>query len=209
MDRADLLDPATARALEASLEKFERATGHQIVVHTTPSLEGLDIVSYSFEIAQAWKLGQTGRDDGVLLTIAPSERQMRIEVGYGLEGAIPDALASRIVRDTIAPAFRQGRTAEGITAGVDELMRLASGEAGPPASVQPRERGSALLSLLFLGLFLVPYLLSAFGPRDRSGRRQRIHRGFGFPGSGGFGGGGGGFSGGGGRFGGGGASGSW
>ena len=128
IDRAEVLSAQTRGRLEQSLASFERATSHQIVVHTTPSLEGLAIEDYSLEIAEAWKAGHEGLDNGVILTIAPSERKVRIEVGYGLEGTIPDAIASRIIREAIVPAIRRGDFEGGILAGVALLQSAASGE---------------------------------------------------------------------------------
>ena len=83
-------------------------TGHQIVVHVTPSLEGMPIEDYSMQVAEAWRIGQKGLDNGVILTVAPNERELRIEVGYGLEGVLPDAITARIIREQITPAFREG-----------------------------------------------------------------------------------------------------
>jgi uncharacterized protein len=218
MDRAQLLSPEQQGVLAERLARYQQETGHQIVVHTTPSLEGLDIESYAIAVAEAWKVGRAELDDGVILTIAPSERRARIDVGYGLEGVIPDALASRIIRDTLIPAFQQGRMAEGIDATVQSLMLLASGERLPPPPRSRKTLAYPLLLMLFLGLYV---LAQALGSGSRGRRRDRPwylppssgagRSGGGFR-RGGFGGGfggGGGFSGGGGRFGGGGASGSW
>ncbi len=220
MDRADLLPPDRERMLEGRLARFEQEKGTQVVVHTTPSLEGLDVETYSIRVAEAWRIGRKKLDDGVILTIAPNERKVRIEVGYGLEGAIPDALASRIIQEEILPSFRTGRFADGIERGVDSILRLAAGEQLPaPARRQPRtDRGSdPLFLLVYGGLFLFMLMMRGLG----LGRGRRRYRGYGYGSRGGFGGfgggfggggfsrGGGGFSGGGGRFGGGGASGSW
>ena len=216
MDRASLLRPDTQRALEQELAAFEAKTGHQIVVHVTPSLEGLPIEDYSMQIAEAWRIGQKGLDNGVILTIAPNERELRIEVGYGLEGVLPDAIAARI-RDQILTSFREGRFDEGVVAGVGALMSVTQGEA-LPLPKRPPEAQSWIPSLIFL--LLVFFLLSRGGPfwwallgAAQSSRRWGTgygRGGFGgssWGGGGGFGGGG--FSGGGGGFGGGGASGRW
>jgi uncharacterized protein len=214
VDRADVLSPATQQQLESRLAAYERETSHQIVVHTTPSLEGLTIEQYSIRVAEAWKAGHKGLDNGLILTVAPDERKVRIEVGYGLEGVVPDAVASRIIRETILPAFRRGDLEAGILAGVDRLERAAAGEAIPaerrPARRRPVSGGGAsvwlwiliLLAFGLRGLFFAPFL---GGMGRRAGYMGPRHRG-GF--GGGFGGGGG-FSGGGGGFGGGGASGGW
>jgi uncharacterized protein len=202
MDRAQVLSPPAAERLERALERFERSAGHQIVVHTTPSLEGLPIEDYSIRVAERWKAGHAGLDNGVILTVAPGERAVRIEVGYGLEGAIPDLVASRIIREGILPEFRRGDLEAGVLVGVDQIVAAARGEvvATPRAQRRKTPGGSGtglghLLWLLILVLFLGPrglFLLPFLGGMGR-------HRG-------GFGGG---FGGGGGGFGGGGASGSW
>jgi uncharacterized protein len=218
MDRAELLPPDREQLLEGRLGRFEQEKGTQVVVHTTPSLEGLDIETYSMRVAEAWKIGRGRIDDGVILTVAPNERQVRIEVGYGLEGAIPDALTSRIIQEQILPSFRSGRFAEGIERGVDSILRLAAGEQLPAPRRSP---GRDNVSWFYIGLFLLAFLvLPFFRSRMPYGGYRRRHGYGGFGGGfggGGFGGGGfgrggggfGGFGGGGGRFGGGGASGSW
>jgi uncharacterized protein len=217
MDRASLLRPDTRSALEQELAAFEAKTGHQIVVHVTPSLEGLPIEDYSMQVAEAWRIGQKGLDNGVILTIAPNERELRIEVGYGLEGVLPDAIAARI-RDQILTSFREGRFDEGVVAGVGALMSVTQGEVLPLPAKRERDGPPVFPMLLFL--FLCFYLMSRGGPfwwallgAAQSGRSWGTgygRGGFGgssWGGGGGFGGGG--FSGGGGGFGGGGASGRW
>jgi uncharacterized protein len=212
MDRAEVLSAQSRRGLERTLSDYERETGHQIVVHTTPSLEGLEIEEYSIGIAEAWKVGQKGLDNGVILTIAPQERDVRIEVGYGLEGVMPDAIAFRIIRDHILPQFRAGDLEAGILTGAGAIMQAAAGEVLPVPERSRRERRGGgglpiwiwLVFLLFAfgsrGFFFWPFLAGSMLGGRRSGG---IAGGFG---SGGFGGG---FGGGGGGFGGGGASGSW
>jgi uncharacterized protein len=217
MDRANLLSAETRGSLEQSLEAFERETGHQIVVHVTPSLEGLSIEEYSMRVAEAWKIGQKGLDNGAILTVAPNEREMRIEVGYGLEGVLPDAVCARIIREVITPEFRAGRMDAGVIAGVAAIESVTRGEELPkPARRAPNI--DAAHWLWFAWLFFVLLVLFARSPllwlllgmpRPRSwGRTGNWGGGYrgGF-GGGGFGGGG--FSGGGGGFGGGGASGRW
>jgi uncharacterized protein len=216
LDRAGLLPAQTARTLEKSLVEFERTTGHQVVVHVTPSLEGLEIEDYSIQLAEAWKIGQKTLDNGVIMTVAPNERRVRIEVGYGLEGVLPDALAARIVGDVIVPEFRTGRMDQGVVAGTRAILDVISGEVLPlPPRVgeRPMSKWIVLLWVAFViviilsrGLFFTP----PFGGPGmrRSGRSSGIPPyGGGFGRGGGFGGGG--FSGGGGGFGGGGASGRW
>ncbi|HSC88782.1 MAG TPA: TPM domain-containing protein [Polyangiaceae bacterium] len=210
-DGANLLDASAAARLDARLTAYQRATGHQFGVVTVPSLEGAAIEDYSIRLAEKWKLGDAKRDDGLLLVIAPRDRQMRIEVGYGLEGAIPDALAARVIRYELTPAFQKGDFAGGIDSALDVLEKAAQGEAvrvGPPEE-SPRARAQSWLRLLPLALLLLVFFL------DRGGRGGGMG-GFlagmliGSMRGGGGGGGGGGFGGGGGGgFGGGGASGRW
>lgn len=199
------------RQLERLLAAHEREAGHQVVVHTTPSLEGLPIEDYSIRVAEAWKIGHRGVDSGVILTVAPNERKVRIEVGYGLEGVLPDAIASRIIREFMLPRFAEGDLQGGLMAGVQQVLAVAEGEPlarPPPRSRTPRERRAPpLANLAWLILILLVFGMRGlfFLPLLRGGYRMGGPGGF--RGSGGFGGGG--FSGGGGGFGGGGASGSW
>lgn len=189
-----------------ALRDYEAKRGHQIVVHTTPSLEDLPIEDYSIRIAEAWKVGHKGLDNGVIVTVAPAERKLRLEVGYGLEGVIPDVVAKRIIEEVMLPEIRAGRMESAIELGVAHVMAAASGEPAPPRPrSRSRGRGSGLSPLAYLillvfifgirGFFFLPFL----GGMGRGGYRSG--------GGGGFGGGG--FSGGGGGFGGGGASGGW
>jgi uncharacterized protein len=216
MDRTGLLAPDSRRSLEQSLEAFETKTGHQIVVHITPSLEGLAIEEYSLRVAEAWKIGQKGLDNGVILTVAPNEREVRIEVGYGLEGVLPDAICARIIREQITPEFRAGRMAAGVVAGVRAIEAVTEGEQLPVPKRQPDLDAYAtwfkvawVLLILFIIFARSPLLWMLFGLPGFGRRRDwgSSWGGGGFRG-GGFGGGGG-FSGGGGSFGGGGASGRW
>jgi uncharacterized protein len=221
MDRAGLLSPATRDSLEQSLADFEQKTGHQIVVHVTPSLEGLPIEDYSMRVAEAWRIGQKGLDNGVILTVAPNERELRIEVGYGLEGILPDAIASRIVNEVITPEFRAGRMEAGVLAGVRAIESVTEGEKLPLPKRRPRSdveawetwlRVAWVILVLLVIFARTPLFWNLFGiglpAFRRYGTYSRGPFGGGGFGGGGFGGGGG-FSGGGGGFGGGGASGRW
>ena len=108
-DDAELLEPADEQSLEAELAAFERESGHQIAVLTVKSLDGEAIESFSLRVAEAWKLGDAKRDDGAIVVVASQDRRARIEVGYGLEGVIPDALAARILREQMIPWFKRGK----------------------------------------------------------------------------------------------------
>jgi uncharacterized protein len=217
-DYAGILPRERAAALEQKLAQFESSTGHQIAVLTVPSLEGEDIEGFGIKVAEKWKIGQKGFDNGAILIVAPKDRRLRIEVGYGLEGVLPDAIANRIIQEVIVPRFRNNDYAGGIEAGVDAIMKVTSGEPIPQAQRrQPQSGGSGIPVNLILLLFLfVPFLISSLFSGFGGGRRGRryygpggYYGGGGFGGGGWSGGGGGGFSGGGGGFGGGGASGSW
>ncbi len=221
-DLAGLLDSGTRARLEERLAEYEQRTGHQLALLTVPSLEGDPIEDLSIRVVEAWQLGDAERDDGLLLLVAVAERSVRIEVGYGLEGEIPDAIVARIIRGEITPAFRRGDFAAGIEAALDALMRLADGGAYAPQRQDSFAAGWVVL-LIFVALAVL-LLWAASGPaagppaagraRPPAGRRDDDlwiggHPRGGWGGGGGLGGAGGGFGGGGGGFGGGGASGGW
>lgn len=206
MDFAGILTPSQIYRLEEKLYLFEKQTSNQIAILAIPSLEGESIEEYSIRVVEKWKLGVKGKDNGVLLLIAMKERKIRIEVGYGLEGALPDILAFNIIRTQIAPRFKRGKYYEGILAGVESIMDAIKGEYVAEAPPE-RARGGAksigsLLTFIFLMLlFLLPGRgrMGWFWAGVGMGSFFRGGRGGGF----------GGFGGGGGGFGGGGASGGW
>lgn len=230
VDAANLLDPAQEQAVSQKLIAQQRKSGRALVVATIPDLQGYDIADYGYRLLRAWGVGNR-QNEGAILIVAPTDRKVRIEVGYGLEGILTDALSSQIVRNDIAPRFKAGDMAGGINAGVDaigNLLALPPDEArkqaakAEDASRQEDDGGGiiAFWIILFVIFFVALPLLS----RMRGGRRYRSG-GLGMPpviiwgpgsGSGGWGSGGGdsgGFSGGdffgGGSGGGGGASGDW
>ncbi|HZR45556.1 MAG TPA: TPM domain-containing protein [Candidatus Manganitrophaceae bacterium] len=127
-DYAKLLSPEQARTLEAKLEAHEKKTGNQIVVLTLPSLEGESLEDFSVRVGREWGLGQEKRNNGVLLLIAAKERAVRIEVGYGLEGALTDAESSMIIRNVIVPAFQEGDFYRGIDQAIDSIQAAIVGE---------------------------------------------------------------------------------
>jgi uncharacterized protein len=220
-DRAALLPADTESQIEARLERFEAKTGHQFAVLTVPNLGGLPIEDFAIKVAEAWRLGDKKRDDGLILVIAQQERKMRIEVGYGLEGEIPDAVASRVIRDVLRPAFQQGRYAYGIQAALDVLIGATGGDGEPGLVPQGAHRTAEDPGIpVFLIVLLLLMFWFLFRGGGGGGRRRGVYYyppfnggfgggGYGGGGFGGGGGGGGGFSGGGGGFGGGGASGDW
>jgi uncharacterized protein len=223
-DYAHVLPADRAAALEARLTEHERQTKQQFALLTVPSLQGEEIETFSIAVAEQWKLGDKKRDDGLIVVLAPSEHKVRIEVGYGLEGVIPDAIASRVIREVMTPAFKQNDYAGGLDGGFAVLMHEAGGDGS--AGAQPVQQARKPGKLAFLP-FLIPLILFFLISRLGGGRRRRGlwmmgpgfgaglggYRsgggGFGGGGWGGGGGGGGGFGGGGGGFGGGGASGGW
>jgi uncharacterized protein len=218
-DRAGLLSERDESELEAALARFEAETTNQIVVATVQSLQGLPIEDYGYQLGRSWGIGQAGKDNGALLIVAPEEREVRIEVGYGLEGELTDAVSRTIIESRILPRFRQGDFAAGIKAGVAAMIETLGGSydrALAPVQVRESERAPSPFPLaVALPIIMMIVLNRLFGRRAR-----RRYRGYGGPvivpggwggrhgGSGG-GGRGGGFSGGGGSFGGGGASGRW
>lgn len=154
IDLTGTLAPAERAALEQRLADFERAQGSQIAVLMLPSTQPEAIEQYGIRVAEQWRLGRQGVDDGVLLLIAKQDRRLRIEVGYGLEGAIPDAIAKRIVAEVITPHFRQDHYYAGIVAGVEQLMKVIQGEPLPePAWAPEPGAGDRVQSLFGLGLF--------------------------------------------------------
>ena len=165
-DTTGTLTAAQKAALEAKLEGFERTKGAQVAVLMVPTTQPEDIAQYSIRVAEAWKLGRAQPDDGALLLVAKDDRRLRIEVGYGLEGVLPDAIASRIIRETIAPRLQQGDYYGGIDAGVDRLLAVIRGEALPPPEDRwqgegAKDRGAQLLPMLFFGVIAVSGILRA------------------------------------------------
>ena len=156
-DYAGLIPADRARALEERLASFEAETGHQIAVLTIPSLQGDSLEDFSIRVAEAWKIGKKGFDNGAILLIARDDRKLRIEVGYGLEGVMPDAIASRIIREVITPRFRSGDFAGGIEAGVDTMLKITKGEILPERARPPgptASQGGSLITILMITAML-------------------------------------------------------
>lgn len=215
-DLTNTLSNSELRNIEESLRTFYDSTSTQLVFLMLPSLEGGELQDFAHETATQNKIGTEGRDNGILFLVVMDERAVRIEVGYGLEGKLPDALASYIIRNEIFPYFRESNYYAGITAGISGIIKATAGE------YKKDKEDSETESIPFMVFIFIVIMLLSFIFRRRG--RNGIHFG-GFPGGfsgggfsgGGFGGrssrggfgGGGGFSGGGGSFGGGGASGRW
>ena len=222
VDGAHVLPPEVQAALTAKLAALETANGDQLAVVTVPSLQGYPIEDFGYQLGRAWGLGEKGKNNGALFIVAPSEHKVRIEVGYGLEPVLTDALSSVILQQAVLPKFRAGDVPGGVVAGTDAIIQQlgldpAQAQARAQAAAQDADRqpaggGRAVpLFLILIGLFLVMRLVMGGGggglwalPFLFMGGRGG---GFGDRDDGGFGGGG--FSGGGGSFGGGGSSGSW
>ncbi|EIM29385.1 YgcG family protein [Microvirga lotononidis] len=225
VDAANLLKPEERAALEAKLKAHEDKTSDQVVVATVRSLEGYPIEDYANRLFRHWQLGQKKNNNGALLLVAPQERKVRIEVGYGLEGALTDALSKVIITTAIAPQFQKGNFAGGIDAGVDAMLSILTGDAEEwhrRAEVREDDTTGFDPFVAFVILVILFFLISRMMGGGRGGGIQRGRRGpwivtpggwsggSGWSGGGGGGwSGGGGFSGGGGSSGGGGASGSW
>lgn len=213
VDGAALLTAAERASLEQALKAHEEATTNQVVVVTLASLEGVPIEEYGYQLGRHWQIGQKGKNNGVLLIVAPSARKVRIEVGYGLEGVLTDAVSRVIIETIIVPAFRSGQMGPGIVAGTGAILKTLTGDAPEVQAAAKRieerqDEASPLALFLMLALIVFMIWASQRGIMSGGGRGGGFGGGFG-SGRGGGGFGGGGFSGGGGSFGGGGASGGW
>ncbi len=242
VDQADLLSPEQEASLTAKLAGLETQSNRQLVVATIKDLQGYEISDYGYRLGRTWAIGQDGKgesekDNGAILIVAPNERKMRIEVGYGLEPVLTDGLSSSIIRNDITPFFKAGDFNGGINAGVDRIVTQLTlppeeaakvAEEAALAETRSNDDGEAVILVIFwlfiFLFFILPIIISIArgGKKHRRGRDKHwggpviIWGGggssWGGGSSGGFGGGGfggGGFSGGGGSFGGGGASGGW
>lgn len=154
-DLTQTLSAAQQQALEQKLTAFEAQKGAQIVVLIVPTTKPEEIEQFSIRVADAWKIGRKGTDDGVILLVAKEDRTLRIEVGYGLEGAIPDITAKRIIEETITPRFRNGDFYAGIDQGVDRLMGVINGEALPPPKPNRWKETNSFENIFPLALFLI------------------------------------------------------
>ena len=202
VDDAHVLSESAVQSIDRMLADYERGTTNQVVVVTIPSLQGTTIEDYGYQLGRTWQIGQKGKDNGILLIIAPKERKVRIEVGYGLEPVLTDAASSTIVNSVILPSFRSGSMEQGVIDGTQAILSVLGGK-GIPSELTSQQLSlfDTIALLVFGALFLWfamrhPYiaLLLLSGHSSRfSGSRM----------------GGGGFGGGGGSFGGGGSSGSW
>ncbi len=162
-DRANLLSQETKDRLEAILRAYEVKTTHQIVLAIFPSLEGEVLEDFSIHLADQWKVGQKGRDNGVIFLIFPKDRQMRIEVGYGLEGILPDASAGQILNGIVSPYFQKGDFEGGVVAGIQAIIQATEGEAGAERSEGNKDAGIFLKIILIFFLSLAAIDLFRYG----------------------------------------------
>jgi len=231
VDEAQILPPETEAEITTKLAQLETETGDQFVVVTLSSLQDYEIEDYGYRLGRAWGIGAKENDSGVLLIVAPNERKVRLEVGYGLEPVLTDALSNQIIQNEILPPFREGGYAQGIDAGVDAViaqLKLDPAEAqARAAEAAPSEAEAPVLPGIVIALIFIFFFLNLLRGIGRRGRRRGARRsgidpvwvwaasevlsnasrrssGSSWGSSGG-----GGFSGGGGSFGGGGASGGW
>jgi uncharacterized protein len=226
VDDANILDPPTRAALDRKLAELEAKTTDQLVVVTLKSLQGTSVEDFGVQLGRAWRIGQQNKNNGVLLIVAPSERKVRIEVGYGLEGTLTDAVSKLIIENAIIPRFRANDVPGGVTRGVDDIISVLTGDAAEwkqRAAKRPdptRPWAAILIPILALAVIALAFIMIIGAMpgdpnnrrRGRSGSGWSSGSSWGTGSSGGFSGGGfggGGFSGGGGSFGGGGSSGSW
>ena len=236
VDGANIIPDDVEARLVQKLDALEKQSQRQLVVVTLADLQGYEISDYGYQLGRNWGIGDKERNDGALLIVAPNERKLRIEVGYGLEPILTDGLSSLIIQQQIVPAFKAGNMPAGIEAGTDAIIKQLTlppeeaAKVAEQAKAQPKaEKNNPLGVIFFIFVFFLIFILPAMIRSRSRGRRYRddsglgtvimwsvleglasgrSHGGGGFSGGGGFGGGGG-FSGGGGSFGGGGSSGSW
>lgn len=168
-DLTATLSAGQVAALENKLAAFETRKGSQIAVLIVPTTQPEDITQFGIRVADQWKIGRKKIDDGVILLVAKNDRTLRLEVGYGLEGAIPDAVAKRVIAETITPYFKSGDFYGGIDAGVEQVMRLIEGEPLPPPRASSQGEGEGSFVMLIVGGMIAGWLLSTLMSRPAAG----------------------------------------
>lgn len=214
VDEAGVISGGTEQTISSELAALEKQTGHQLVLVTLASLQGQPIEDFGYKLGRHWGIGREEKNDGALLIVAPKEREVRIEVGYGLEGVLTDALSRIIIEEVIVPRFRVGDLEGGAAAGIAALIKVLGGDGGALEEIAPApaDDGAGIWNVIVIVIIVLLILFSRGGllgfllGASLGGRGGGRRRGGGF-GGGGFGGGG--FGGGGGGFGGGGATGRW
>lgn len=164
-DISNVLTYSERLSLEDTISAFERNKGSQIVVLIIPTTEGEPIEQFGVRVGESWKIGRQGVDDGAILIVATKDRQVRIEVGYGLEGALTDAMSKRIIEEQILPSFRSGSIYRGISAGVGSIIKIISGEPLPPPTNQTTRApiGDNIVWFVIIGAILGEALRSSLG----------------------------------------------
>jgi len=170
VDQAQILDAQTEASLSATLATHETSTSNQVVVVTIADLQGFAIADYANRLGRHWGIGTADKNNGVILLVAPEDRKLRIEVGYGLEGALPDATASLIIQREIYPSFKQSNYAEGITSGIHSILQAIEGKYTPSASSKNSaddisKKIGSFVPLIFIAIVGIPELLRRRGLR--------------------------------------------
>jgi uncharacterized protein len=181
VDEARLLEPRDQAALERELAALEQKSTDQVVIYTARTLQGYDIADYGYRLGRAWGIGEKGKDNGVILIVAPRERQVRIEVGRGLEPQLTDAMSKLIIENAILPAFRRGDFSGGIAAGVRDIRDVLLGDA---EAVRQRARSGAkrspdvvsIVPLVFLGTFILMAFMMMWMQSHDTAQAQRAER---------------------------------
>lgn len=181
LDAASVIPDAEEAALDAKLRTYTQSTGRALLVVTVPSLDGEDVATYANNLGHTWGLGGKESDQGLILLVAPTERKVRIEVGYGLEGYLPDVLAGRIIREQITPKFKAGDLPGGINAGIDAIITQlnrdpadakAVAEAAAAAQAQRSSNSDGGIGSAILWVIFMIVLISIFSRRGRRGYRR-------------------------------------
>jgi uncharacterized protein len=182
VDQAKILSPTQTSQLTEALAQHEQQTTQQVVVTTVTSLQGLPIEDYGYQLGRHWGIGQKDKNNGVILLIAPKERKVRIEVGYGLEGQLTDALATQIIQQTILPNFKRGDMGAGIEQGTREILQVLTGDALATNNTSNEQRSDALPNAIMMYAFImcmIVFMCSVFllGPactteRDKGNCRR-------------------------------------
>ena len=209
IDQAHVLQPQTISALDEKLAAFEQQTSHQVVIVTLNDIGDNDIADYGYQLGRHWQIGQAGKNDGVIVLMVPATKQVRIEVGYGLEGDLTDATSSMIINNVMIPQFKQGDLEAGLVQGTLAVISVISQDGSPLVKKAQGETADSQMKYFLIALLIFWVVSRLFGGRSGGSSIAPFLLGSMLGGGrGGFGGGGG-FSGGGGSFGGGGASGRW
>ena len=172
VDEAGILSAQFKTEISAQLAAHEQATSNQVVVVTLKSLQGYEISDYGYQLGRHWGIGQKGKNNGVLLIVAPADRKLRIEVGYGLEGVLTDAESRVIIERVIKPYFKQNNYEQGIRAGVSAMLAALGGEfQAPPAPTAAGGDGEGMYGLLIMALFIGHFVFGALARRASTGKR--------------------------------------